>query len=189
MTELVPLTTLLRVWLTLSVQSFGGGVATLALIRRAAVDEQNWLSEEEFGRFWGLVQLAPGINLVALTILIGRRAAGGWGIAVSLAGLLLPSVALTVLMTAAYARVQHLAWVQAARRGIVPAVVGLGLVTAAQIAWPLLAASRGRGTVFFALCWIVLGGSIAAAWLHLPVLLILGGGGLVLAAAGWGRAR
>ena len=181
--------TVLRVWLTLSVQSFGGGVATLALIRRAAVDEQGWVTEAEFGHLWGLVQLAPGINLVALTVLIGRRAAGGWGIAAALAGLLLPSVALTVLMTAAYARVQHLLWVQAALRGIVPAVVGLGLVTAWQIAGPLLTASRRRGRVFFALSLLVVGGSILASACHLPVLLILGGGGLLLAAASWRRAR
>lgn len=181
--------TVLRVWLTLSVQSFGGGVATLALIRRAAVDKQGWVSEEEFGRFWGLVQLAPGINLVALTVLIGRRAAGGWGIAAAVAGLLLPSVALTVLMTAAYARVQHLLWVQAALRGIVPAVVGLGLVTAWQIAGPLLTASRRRGSASLALSLLVLGGGIFAAERHLPVLLILGGGALLMAAASWGRAR
>lgn len=180
---------LLRVWLTLSVQSFGGGTATLTLIRRAAVDEQGWVSDAEFGRFWGLIQLAPGINLLALTILLGRRVAGAKGIALSLLGLLLPSAALTVLMTAVYARVQHAVWVQAALRGIVPAVVGLGLVTAWQIAGPLLTASRRRGSVRFALCLLVLGGSIFAAERHLPVLLILGGGGLALAAASGGRAR
>jgi chromate transporter len=178
---------LLKVWLALSVQSFGGGTATLALIRRAAVDEQKWLSDAEFGRFWGLVQLAPGINLLALTILIGRRVAGTRGIALSLVGLLLPSVSLTVLLTAGYVRVQHSLWVQAALRGIVPAVVGLGLVTAGQIALPLLQSSRRKGAGAMVLSLLVLLGAAAAAWLgHLPVLVILLSGGL-LCAAGNGR--
>ena len=168
-------TYLLRVWLTLSVQSFGGGVATLALIRRAAVAEQGWLSDAEFGQFWGLVQLAPGINLLALTVLIGRRVAGVRGIAVSLLGLLLPSVALTIGLTAGYAEVQHAAWVQSALRGIVPATVGVGLVTAWQIARPLLS----RPAAF-----VVLLGSGLFAWIgRVPVLAILLAGGLLCAAA------
>lgn len=179
---------LFRVWLTLSVQSFGGGAATLALIRRAAVDEQGWLSEAEFGRFCGLIRLAPGINLLALTILIGRRVRGAWGIFLSLLGLLLPSVALTILMTAGYAHAQHLVWVQSALRGIVPAVVGLGLLTAGQIARPLLQAGQTAGTRSFTLRLLVLLGSGLAAWLgHLPVLGILLGGGLLCAAGNWRR--
>ena len=178
---------LLKVWLVLSIQSFGGGLATLALIRRAVVDEEAWLSEAEFGRDWGLVQLAPGINLLALTILIGRRVAGAWGIAASLFGLLLPSVALTILLTAGYARVQQVLWVQAALRGIVPAVVGLGLLTAWQIAAPLLRGSREAGRGRLALSLLILLGSGLAAWRgHLPVLVILLTGGL-LGAAGNGR--
>lgn len=162
---------LLRVWLTLSVQSFGGGTATLALIRRAAVDEQRWVSAEEFGRFWGLVQLAPGINLLALTVLLGRRTAGVRGVALALTGLLLPSAALTIFLTAVYAYVQQLAPVQAALRGIVPAVAGLGFLTAWQIARPLLV----RPARFF-----ILAGSALAAWLGaVPVLAVLLAGGLL----------
>ncbi len=173
-------------WLALSVQSFGGGTATLTLIRRAAVDQQGWISDAEFSRFWGLVQLAPGINLLALTLLIGRQVAGVRGMALSLLGLLLPSAALTILMTAAYAHVQHRTLVQAALSSIIPAVVGIGLVTAWQIARPLLQASRAKGASSLAVGFLVLLGSGAAAWVHLPVLAVLLCGGL-LGAAGNGR--
>ena len=99
---------LLRVWLSLSVQSFGGGPATLALIHRAFVERNRWIPEAEFTRDWSLCQIAPGINLFALTILIGRRLDGVRGILLSLFGLLLPSVVLTILITAFYARLQRL---------------------------------------------------------------------------------
>ncbi|MGI4788394.1 MAG: chromate transporter [Janthinobacterium lividum] len=181
---------LLRVWLALSFQSFGGGTATLALIRRAAVESEGWVTQAEFGRFWGLVQLAPGINLLALTILIGRRAAGVPGMVLALLGLLLPSVVVTILLTAGYSHVQHVAWVQAALRGIIPAVVGLGLVTVWQIAQPLLSGSRRAGTASLLCSLLVLLGSALIAWRgHLPVLAILIAGGVICAAENWRRTR
>src|SRR5512140_2468221 len=110
-----------RVWLVLSLQSFGGGAATFVLIRRAAVEQEKWITDEDFARFWAICQLTPGINLFALTVLIGRRVRGAWGIAAALAGLLVPSVAITIALTAAYAHIKDLTMVRAAVRGVIPA--------------------------------------------------------------------
>ncbi len=182
--------TLFQVWLFLGLQSFGGGAATLALVRRAAVDTHRWVTEAEFTRFWSLVQIAPGINLLALTILIGRRTAGAKGIALALAGLLLPSAGVTVLLTASYQHVQNTLLVRDALHGIIPATVGLGLVTAWQIARPPLLQSRlaGRGSFGVSL-GLLLASMAAAQWGHLPVLVILVGAGGVGAAWEWGRRR
>ncbi len=181
---------LFQVWLSLGLQSFGGGAATLALVRRAAVDTHGWVSEAEFARFWSLVQLAPGINLLALTVLIGRRTAGARGIALALAGLLLPSAGVTVLLTASYQRVQDTPLVRDALHGILPATVGLGLVTAWQIARPPLLESRRQGRGSFAVSLALLLASMAAAqWGHWPVLAVLLGAGTVGAAWEWGRRR
>lgn len=175
-----------RIWLSLGLQSFGGGAATLALIRRAAVDRHRWVTEAEFARFWSLVQLAPGINLMALTVLIGKRTAGARGIAPALAGLLLPSAGVTILLTACYQRVQDAPPVRDALHGIIPATVGLGLVTAWQIARPLLDRRAGRGSFAVSLA-LLLASMAAAQWGHLPVLVILLGAGMVGAAWAWGR--
>lgn len=179
---------LLRLWLGLGLQSFGGGLATLALIRRMAVEEQRWLTEPEFLRCWSLVQLAPGINLLALTILIGRKVAGVRGIVLAVFGLLLPSATITILLTAVYARVQHSTLVRDALHGLIPATVGVGLVTAGQIARPLLQQSRREGGGSLLLSLLLLGGSALAAWLgHVPVLLILGTAGALGALWHWAR--
>jgi chromate transporter len=177
-----PLASVFRAWLILGVQSFGGGAATLTLIRRAAVDEHRWVTEDDFTRFWALCQMAPGTNLLGLTILIGRRVGGWRGVVVCLGGLLLPTVAVTVVMTAAYARVHDLAWMQPAVRGVIPATVGIGLVTAYQMAAPLVAASRreGRASLLFALG--LLGASaLLAALAHAPVPALLCGAGALSA--------
>lgn len=180
--------TILRVWLRLGVQSFGGGAATLALIRRAVVDEHRWLTDAEFVRAWALCQVAPGINLLGLTVLIGRRLAGGVGVALCLLGLLLPSVAITVLLTACYARFRDLPAVHAAVRGVIPATVGIGLVTAYQMAFPLLAAGRreGHGRLLLGLALLAGSGLVVAA-LHLPVVGVLCAAGAVGALVHWAQ--
>ncbi len=173
-------------WVGIGWQSFGGGATTFSLIERAVVRERRWLTEAEYVHDIALVQLAPGINLLGLTVLIGKRLGGVAGIAVSLAGLLLPSVALTVLITAAYARVAHRTAVQEALHGVIPATVGLGLVTAFGLARAQLARKEGR---VLNLC-LLAGSAACLAWFHPPVIAVLLGTGLVGAgASAWSRPR
>src|SRR4051794_7373426 len=79
---------LLWIWTVIGVQSFGGGSATLYLIRRVAVERHGWLTDEDFTRYWGICQIAPGINILGLVILIGWRVSGPIGALLSLTGLL-----------------------------------------------------------------------------------------------------
>lgn len=165
---------LARAWAGIGWQSFGGGATTFTLIERAVVRDHEWLTEGEYLHDLALAQLAPGINLLGLTILIGKRLGGAPGIVVALCGLLLPSVAVTVLMTAGYAEVARHSGVQAALRGIIPATVGLGLLTAYGLARVQLSRAEGRW-----LNGILLAGSavVMACW-HPPVIAVLVGAGL-----------
>lgn len=180
---------LLCVWLALGVQSFGGGTATLYLIRRAVVERHGWLSDEEFTRDWAICQIVPGINLLGLTTLIGWKLAGALGVALSLLGLLLPSVAITVLLTALYTSISGLAVVRAALRGVIPATAGLGLLLALKLAQPILAESRREGRASLAVSCAVLlaSGALMALWSP-PVVGVLWGAGVLVAVAGWRRA-
>jgi chromate transporter len=184
-----PLAHFFYLWLKLGLQSFGGGATTLLLMRRMAVEE-GWLSEVEFTRNWGLVQMSPGINLLGLTILIGRRSLGVKGIVLALAGLLLPSVTLAILFTAIYVHIREASVVEAALRGVIPATVGLGLLTAVQIARPLFRVSWSEGKGSFLLsCLLFIGSGIAVQWWHCPVVLVLGIAGSISALANWRQSR
>src|SRR5437016_14480920 len=99
---------LLWIWTLIGVQSFGGGSATLFLIRRTAVEQYKWLTDEDLSRYWGICQIAPGINILGLVILIGFRVSGVTGAALALGGLLLPSAAITAGLTAVYASIRDL---------------------------------------------------------------------------------
>src|SRR5215831_10132417 len=179
---------LLRIWTVIGVQSFGGGSATLYLIRRVAVERYGWLTDEDFTRYWGICQIAPGINILGLVALIGWRVAGAVGVAVSLGGLLLPSATITVALTAVYASVRQAPLVRAAIAGVVPAAVGVGLLLSFMMVRPLLAAARREGYFSTVVAGALLAASIAAAALsHAPVLAILWGAGGLSALAQWQR--
>jgi len=180
---------LLRIWFFLGVQSFGGVMATLYLIRRAAVARYRWLTAEEFSRDWALCQAAPGINLLCMTILVGRQVAGLPGAVVAMVGLLLPSVSITIVMIALYADLRNLPVVKAALHGIVPATVGLGLLLTYNMAQPLVNASRHESRRNLAVSVIILVGSALAVvvW-ELPVLLVLISAGLLGALSMWQHA-
>lgn len=95
----------------------------------------------------------PGINLVALTVLIGRKLGGTWGIVVSLAGMLLPSGLITCLLAAGFQLIQHIPTVQAIVRGVVPATAGIMLVVGLRFAQPLIRVAWKEG-------WLRLGLSV-----------------------------
>lgn len=160
---MVPPARLLLVWLSIGLQSFGGGAVTLALIRRTLVERHGWIEDAQFAEDLALSQLAPGINQFALALLLGRRIAGWRGAAASLFGLVLPSALATVLLTAGYASVQGDPTAHAALRGIVPATVGLGLLTAFQLARGSLKDSQKAKALPLGV--FVLAGSIVAALL------------------------
>src|SRR5213594_224634 len=109
---------LLWIWTLIGVQSFGGGSATLYLIRRVCVEQHGWLTDDDFARYWGICQIAPGINILGLVSLIGWRRAGAPGALLSVCGLLLPSAGITVGLTSMYASVREVPVVRAAIAGV-----------------------------------------------------------------------
>ncbi len=109
---------LLRIWAFIGIQSFGGGPSTLFLIRREFIDRTGWLSNEEMNRFFALAQFTPGPNLIATAVLIGKKLGGPKGIAVSLAGLLLPSGIITTLLAALFNYIQTWPPVQLILKGV-----------------------------------------------------------------------
>lgn len=158
--------------LLVGLQSFGGGSSTLGLIHQLAV-RRNWLGEEEFTRTWALVQMAPGINIIKLTILIGYRLDGWSGALAATSGLLLPSSAVTVLMTAGFATVRTLPWVQAMLKGILPAVIGVSLATGILMVYPLLRHAQRQGVApFIAHLFILIGAALLIGVVKLSPLII-----------------
>src|SRR5256886_9190476 len=114
-------------WVAVGTQSVGGGTSTLLLIRRLAVDRERWMSAREFGEAWALSQLSPGIHLVALAGLIGRRAAGWRGVIAAVAGVMIPPPAITMAPTAGYEGIAASSLARPAPAGVAPVTRGMTL--------------------------------------------------------------
>ena len=163
-------------------QSFGGWSATYLLIHRACMAE-GWLSEDEFLRAWALAQIAPGVNLIKLTVLIGNKVRGWAGVAAAMAGLLLPSAIITVLMTAGFGFIREKPVVKAAMRGILPAAIGLSLAMSFQMAQPLIRKAWKEGPLRLSIHIIILAAAallLAKANLSPLTVLILAGAAATL---------
>lgn len=145
---------LLWLWLKIGAQSFGGGAATFYMIYQTFVMKNGWITPEAFTQMRAMVEIVPGMNILAVTILIGWRFYRGLGVFFALFGLLLPSVSITLLMTALYLGVQDRPLVQSAVRGVVPALVGVSMYTMWRTAQPVLLAGKRAG-------WASLGLSVA----------------------------
>ncbi len=152
------LSELLVVWLGIGIQSFGGGSTTLYLIREASI-ARSWLSDAEFAKIWALVQISPGINLIKLTAVIGFQLRGWPGLLASLAGLLLPSAAITALMTAGFTAIREWPWVKAAMRGVIPATIGVSIALGLQMASAPLKLARREGRLSVVLHLALLAGA------------------------------
>ena len=133
---------LARAWFDIGTQSVGGGSSTLFLIRRILVERLGWITMREFTEAWALSQLSPGIHLVALAGLLGRRIAGSRGVIVSVAGMMVPAAIITAIATALLGGVAQQPIMIAALAGIGPVAGGMTIGLALTLARPVL--QRGR---------------------------------------------
>lgn len=167
---------LFGIWARIGLQSFGGGASTTLLIQRAFIEKQRWLSMDEFLRLWNLTLLTPGINLVALTVLLGKKMGGTRGIIASLAGLLLPSATITCLLAALFVQIEQDTAVQAGLRGVIPATGGIMLLVGLNFARPLIqkTAKAGLRSVLVSSV-LMIASALAIILLKVSVILIVPG--------------
>jgi chromate transporter len=160
-------------WLNIGIQSFGGGSPTLYLIHQASIT-RGWLTEGEFAKAWAIVQISPGINLIKLAVLIGYELRGWAGLLMTLAGLLLPSATITVLMTAGFTAIRDWSFVKAAMRGVIPATIGLSLGVGLQMAQSLLGFARREGRAnFTSHVFLLVGAALLLAAGHVSPVAVL----------------
>ena len=117
----------LRAWLSIGLASWGGGASTLLLMRRSFVRQRGWLDDAAFTQDWTLSKASPGLTIVALTALLGRRIGGWTGTGLALIGLMTPAVAVTLLLTVGYVLIRDVEVVRQAIDGIAPTTIGMTL--------------------------------------------------------------
>ena len=113
----------------------------LPLIQREVVERKKWIDEEEFLNMIALAQAAPGLIAVNSAIFIGWRIGGWRGFCGAVLGAVLPSFLIILVIAMVFSEWKELPAVEAAFKGIRPAVVALiaapllKMAKAAKISW------------------------------------------------------
>lgn len=97
----------------------------LPLIQREVVDRRGWIDEKEYLNMIALAQAAPGLIAVNSAIFIGWRVGGWRGVAGAVLGAVLPSFIIILAIAMVFSEWKELPAVEAAFKGIRPAVVAL----------------------------------------------------------------
>jgi chromate transporter len=121
--------------------SWGGGPASLALMQRETT-AAGWVSSAEFADAVAIGNALPGPIAPQVSAYIGYKLAGIWGAVMAVAGTVLPTTLLMLLMVVYFFGIKDSPTIQAMLRAIRPVVIGLLLWTAYDMARVVFAAEK-----------------------------------------------
>ena len=116
--------------------TFGGGFAMIPLIEREMIDRRGWIARGDFLELLTLAQSAPGPIALNSAVFVGYKIAGYRGAFSAVAGVVLPSFVIILLIAIYFTDIRENRYVDAAFKGMRPAVIAL-------IAAPILNLARG----------------------------------------------
>jgi chromate transporter len=124
--------------------TFGGGYAMIPLIEREVIDRKGWIARADFLDLLTLAQSAPGPISLNTAVFVGYKMRGLAGAVASLAGVVIPSFVIILVVAIFFADVRDNAVVDAAFKAMRPAVVAL-------IIAPIVGLARGMNAWLIAL--------------------------------------
>lgn len=110
----------------LSLVAIGGANAIAPEMHRQLVDVLHWMNDAEFANLFALGQVAPGPNIMVLS-LVGWKMAGLPGLIVATLAALVPTCALAWVTGRFVSRYGRAAWFDSLKAGLTPIAIGLVL--------------------------------------------------------------
>lgn len=148
---------------------FGGGLAILAVFEDELVEKRGLVRRDEFLAMYGISKLVPSGTMTALAVAFGYRFAGFPGSAVALAGLVLPALVSTVVLTAMYGYLRNGPLLAYLPVTVLPAALVLILLAAARMARDIRVPSPEL--------WLAAAAFVGLLVFHInPALLLVAGG-------------
>src|SRR5438874_1740532 len=172
--EPVTLPALFVTFLKVSLFGFGGPVVWA---RQFIVEQQHWLSDQEFADLLGLCQFLPGPNVASITVCLGSKLRGPAGALAALAGFIVIPWSVGFALGAVFLHFANVGPLQGMLRGV--SAVGAGLIMATGLRLLMPHRDRPMALLFAALAFL----GLAVA--KLPLLLVV----LALAPLSIGAAR
>ena len=134
---------ILRSFLKIGAFTFGGGYAMIPIIQYEVVNRRGWLSEKEFVELLTIAQAAPGPISLNTAVFVGYKCRGYKGALAAIMGVVIPSFVIILLVAMFFHTMRDNRWVDAAFKGMRPAVVAL-------IVAPIVGLTKGLHWVLIA---------------------------------------
>lgn len=163
--------------LYISTFTFGGGFVIVTFMKRKFVDELHWLDDQEMLDMTALAQSSPGAIAVNAAILVGWRVEGLAGMAVAVAGTILPPMVILSVISFFYAAFAANPYVALVLKGMQAGVAAVILDVVCGLGGNVL---RTRSPLYIGLMVLAF---LASYCLDVNVILI------ILAAAAFGVLR
>lgn len=132
--EQTPLFELFRSFFKIGMFTFGGGYAMVPLIEAEVIERRRWLAQNEFLDLLTLAQSSPGPIAINTSVFIGYKVRGLKGAVAASLGATLPSFLIILIVAIFFAGIRHNPVIDAAFKGMRPAVVALIVVPVFSLA-------------------------------------------------------
>lgn len=151
--------------------TFGGGYAMIPLIQHEVINNRSWLSKEEFIELLTIAQAAPGPIALNTAVFVGYKHRGYWGAVSAVLGVVIPSFTIILFVAVFFTSMRDNRWVDAAFKGMRPAVVALIVAPIVGLAkglhWVLIAVAAATALLVwyfgFSPIWVLIAGAIGGA--------------------------
>ena len=105
--------------------TFGSGYAMIPMIEKEVVDRRKWFEKDDFYDQFALASSAPGPFALNTAVFVGYKLKGWWGSLAAVLGAVLPSFLIILLIAVYLSEFRSNRYVEAAFKGIRPAVIAL----------------------------------------------------------------
>ena len=137
----------------LGLMGFGG---VLPLAQRLIVEDQKWLTADQFTDLLGVCQILPGGNIVNMAVAIGYDFAGLKGAISAVFGLMLAPTMIVISLYQLYAQFQQIPLVQHMIQGLAAAAAGLLFATGFKMLKPMMKSKLTYFTILLTIIFMLL---------------------------------
>ncbi|MBQ7971768.1 MAG: chromate transporter [Clostridia bacterium] len=116
---------LLFIFLKIGAFTFGGGYAMIPLIQKEVVENEQWITDDDILEIVAIAESTPGPIAINSATFVGYRVAGFWGAFFATFGVVFPSFAIILLISAILNEFKDNKIVQYAFNGIRAGVLAL----------------------------------------------------------------
>ena len=148
---------------------FGGGLGVLALLQEQLVTLRRILPDKELMTLWSIGRLMPSGTMTAVAVAVGYRLCGFLGTVVALIAMIVPGFICVVVLTIAYGYLAHGAVLEYIDATLLPAALGIVVVSALRLGKPLFRVSLD---IVFAVVACLL---LLVTHMNPAVMLLIGG--------------